>query len=414
MFNEIVSWVDELDAFITERKIPPSAVFNYDECRLVAGGKCLAVKRVQAAERERANVASTRGATVASLLSFVGGDGAPLLSVYIFRGRFGEEDSAASSFVLSRCQTRTRASWPRYYGWTESGFIDSMIFSAVMDLFCWEWQLRNAGQDCLLLGDQLQSHKQVDVVWSALKYNVHLWWLVANTSHFLQVLDDKCFAVLKTHVPILSEEKIVRALLTSQPTRDCVMQPAYEAERIAFTPTTIRASFKSVGLVPFDRQRVLQLARLNLGMDLPQDDVADQARAAAALVIRQSHDQHAADSRAVVAGRATVKKARIYSGGDLLDAHRAEVAASVAAAAAMADKAAAKDAEKVKAAQEKEEQRGQRVRATCRLCTTRTHRGGAGWSVCPCGSFCVCPICFKLGDGKALMGAHSVVCSDLV
>lgn len=113
VFNDIVSWVDQLDAFISERKTPLSAVFNYDGCRLVAGGKRVAVKRVQAAGRERANVATIRGATVAGLLSFVGGDGAPLLSVYIFRGRVGEEDSAASSFVLFRCQIRTRASWPR-------------------------------------------------------------------------------------------------------------------------------------------------------------------------------------------------------------------------------------------------------------------------------------------------------------
>lgn len=283
-----------------------------------------------------------------------------------------------------------------------------------MDLFCGEWQLRNPGRDCLLLGDQLQSHKQVDVVWSALKYKLHLWWLVADTSHFLQVLDDKCFAVLKTHERILSEEKIFRALLTSQPTRDCVLQAAYKAERIAFTPATIRASFRSVGLVLFDRQRVLHPVRLNLRMDLPQDDVADQARAAAALVIRQCHDQHAADSRTVVARRSTVKKGRIYSGGDLLDAHRAEVAASAAVAAAKADKAAARYAEQVKATQEKEQQRRQLVRATCRPGTTRTHRGGAGWSVCPCVSLCVCPLGFKFGDGKALMGAHSVACPDLV
>lgn len=222
VFEEVVSWVDQLDECIKERKTPPSAILNYDECRLVAGGNRLAFKRVQAVERERSNVASTCGATVASLQSFAGGDGASFLSVYIFRGRFGEGDSAATNLVLSRCQTRTRASWPRFYGWTESGFIDSTTFSAVMDLFCREWQLRNPGRDCLLLGDLRQSHKQVDVVRSALKYNVHLWWLVANTSHFLQVLHDKCFAVLKVRVPILSEEKIIRALMTSQSTRDCV------------------------------------------------------------------------------------------------------------------------------------------------------------------------------------------------
>lgn len=414
VFEEVESWVDQLEGFINERKIPPWAIFNYDECRLVVGGKGLVVKRVQAADRERANVVSTRDATVASLLSVVGGDGAPFLSVYVFRGRFGEGDSALANFVLSRCQSCTRMSWPRFYGWTESGFVDSATFAAVMDLFCREWQVRNPGRDCLLLGDQLQSHRQVEVVRAALKYGVFLWWLVANTSHFLQVLDDKCFAILKRYLPILSEEKIIRALLTSQPTRDCVLQAAYEAERIAFTPTTIKASFKSVGLAPFDRKRVLHLARLNLGMDLPKDGVADQSRAVASQVIRQSHDQHAADSRAVTTGRATVRKSRIYSGVELLDEHSEEVAANEAAAVAKAASAAAKATDKVKVAKQKEEQQKERTMATCRLCMKRTHRGGGGWFVCRCGTFRICPMCSKIGDGKALMGAHSVVCSDLM
>lgn len=137
-------------------------------------------------------------------------------------------------------------------------------------------------------------------------------------------------------------------------------------------------------------------------------------RTAPALSIGQTHDQHAADSRIVVAGRATVKKGRRYRGGELLDAHCAEVAASAAAAATKADKAAALGGEEVKDAQEKEEQLKQRVRATCRLYTTRTHRGGAGWSACPSGSFRVGPNCLELGDGKPLMGAHGVVCLDCI
>jgi len=279
-----------------------------------------------------------------------------------------------------------------------------------MDLFCHEWEVRNPGRECLLLGDQLRAHRQVEVVRSALKHGVTCWWLVANTSHFLQVLDDKCFACVKKYLPVLSDQSIVDALLTNKSARDCVLQAAYEAERLSFTHTTIRASFRSVGLVPWDPTRVLHLARVNLGMDLPSYGVADAARAAAAAVIRLSHDRHMAGKKKVVAGRAVIEKRQIYSAADLVAADRARVAAKVAAEKAKAAKDAQKEATKLQVARDKVEQERQRVLATCRLCTSRVHRGGKLWSVCGCGRFRVCPMCMKQSVGKALVAAHVMGC----
>jgi len=51
------------------------------------------------------------------------------------------------------------------------------------------------------------------VVRAAVKSHFLRWWPVANTSHWLQMLDDKCFARLKTILPDLSEDKVIQALL---------------------------------------------------------------------------------------------------------------------------------------------------------------------------------------------------------
>eukprot|EP00168_Porphyra_purpurea_P016863 TRINITY_DN5605_c0_g1_i1.p2 TRINITY_DN5605_c0_g1~~TRINITY_DN5605_c0_g1_i1.p2 ORF type:complete len:131 (+),score=32.29 TRINITY_DN5605_c0_g1_i1:263-655(+) len=110
---------------------------------------------------------------------------------------------------------------------------------------------------------------------------------------------------------------------------------------------------------------------------MPTDGVADQARAAAALVIRQAYDSHTADKKLAVAGCASEKKARVYSGQALLDADAAWVAADEAVAVAKAAAAAKKALAKDKAAQTKEEKRMERVQATCRQCGSRVHRGGA-------------------------------------
>lgn len=172
VFEEVVEWADQVEKFLKDHRLPPFAILNYYKCRLLGGRDRLAVQRIQAADRERPNAASTRGATVASIVTFVAANGSPFLLVYDFRARFGDGDAAATRFTLSRVQQRTRNIWLRMYGWTESGFIDAATFAAVMDAFCEEWRLRHPNQECMLIGDQLGAHRQVEVVRSAAKSNV--------------------------------------------------------------------------------------------------------------------------------------------------------------------------------------------------------------------------------------------------
>lgn len=409
-FKDIKEWVSELGSFWKDTRLPPSAIMNYDERRLVVEGSRLSVTRIQAADRERANEVAMRGATAATLLSFVPGDGSPFLSVYVLRSRFAKDDTAATDFVLSRCQSRTRSIWPRFYGWRDTGSFEGPTFSAVTDLFCQDWRVRNPRRTCLLLGDQLRAHRQVEVVCSALKHGVSCWWLVASTSHSLQVLDDNCLACLKKHLPMLAEQTMVDAVLSNQSARDPGLQAAYDAERMSFMPTTIRAFFQSVGLVPWDPARVLHLARVNLGMDLASYGVAGGARAAAAAVIRIAHNHHETDQKKVVDGHAVIKNRGIYSAADLFAADKARAAAELAAAKAKAAKTEEKEASKQQTARNKVERDRQRLLGTCRLCVSHVHRGGKGWAVCVCGNFCVCPMCKKQSVGRALLAPHMMAC----
>jgi len=79
------------------------------------------------------------------------------------------------------------------------------------------------------------------------------------------VLDEKPFALRKRFQPVLSQQRVIDALLKSQPVRDCFIGATYEAERRAMTPQAINAAFRNVGLLPFDRMRVMELAHMNMG-----------------------------------------------------------------------------------------------------------------------------------------------------
>lgn len=78
-------------------------------------GERLVLRRVEAANKERANARSTRHQNVASLLTFVAADGSVLQSVYIWKGDLGDGDKATVAFTMERAPRVTRGTWPRFH-----------------------------------------------------------------------------------------------------------------------------------------------------------------------------------------------------------------------------------------------------------------------------------------------------------
>lgn len=167
-----------------------------------------------------------------------------------------------------------------------------------------------------------------------------------------------------------------------------------------------------MGLYPWDRERVMELARLILGIGRPTDSVADQARAAAVAVITEARSKRASGKKSIVIGLAVVEQAKVYFGHDLLEHPAARVAAEAAEASREAAAAEEKEAAKVANATKKAEEVTQRALLVWQVCKERNHRGGAAWHVCRCASFRVCPACLKDENGKPVVSEHSLVCSE--
>lgn len=107
-----------------------------------------------------------------------------------------------------------------------------------------------------------------------------------------------------------------------------------------------------------------------------------------------------------------VKKAKMYCVQDLIAQHNAKMATVDANVASKAAATAENEATKVAHAAQKVEKVAQRALRVCRVFQKRTHRGGAGWCVCRCGSFLVCPVCMKMETGRVVAGAHATECAD--
>ena len=154
--------------------------------------------------KERPQRQGFKGRTIGSLVSFVGANGLVYMSVWIFKAKISSDESeeddeglAQADFTLLVKDNILRSNWPRFYVFSKSGYSNKKIHSNIMAKFGEIWKHCEPKHYCWLFGDQLAAHKTADIVKNSLADGVMCWLLPANTSHFLQLLDDKVFARFK-------------------------------------------------------------------------------------------------------------------------------------------------------------------------------------------------------------------------
>lgn len=410
VFNGVVGFCEELQHFLERYHFRDYAVFNYDETRVVQHAGNMTLTRVEMAGKERANVRSTRHNTVATLLPFVSADGGVLLSVYILKGQFGEGSAAPIRYVMEQAPSITRGTWPRYYCWNDTGFLDADTFKAVLDKVADEWHTRHPGIPALLFGDQLASHRRADIVEHALGRGLYLFSLPKNASHFNQPLDASPFGTLQADKTHRNKGAMMDAILTNTSTWDTLLMAAYRAERHAFTRPVIKGAFVRCGVWPFDAKRMLANARANLGMCDQEETIVEAARSAAALVIQDAQTRVDSSVRGTVSGKAVVQKGVVHSPFYLIESQRkaeAEEAKTQQEREARRDERAKKKADREAKEAEKV---ATRENHRCRVCPDKVHRRGKTWTGCPCDAFWVCPPCAKTLPAGAAMAEHIKVC----
>ena len=319
----------ELEKFLETHSFIPSAVFNYDETRITHRGGKMAVKRVEASAKTRANAVATRKSTVASLLSFVSASGSVFMSVYVLKAKFGEASTAPVDFCLHDAPRTSRRCWPRFYCWTETGFFTGEAFEAVMAKFSDEWATRNPGIPSILFGDQLGVHRQPDIIERALGKGVYLFFLPRNTSHITQPLDEAPFGVFQRLVATGAQQGVIDGMLGDEGTRNALLEAAYAAESRAFLPNVIIGAFRRCGLWPFDPERMLSQVADALGLGHTDNSTRGVSSAAAADVIHEATSRAKAAKTRTSTGSSVVQRAVLHAPDALLEQSK-EIAANKA------------------------------------------------------------------------------------
>lgn len=239
-------------------------VFNYDETRINIPENLS--KRVFTSNRPNINNYGLRQKPLATLISFISANGELFMSVYLLKTleiEGIEEDKLSVYFPINKPSTRSTVR--RYFGYTKSGYMNSSIFRITMEKFSELWEQSNPGLHCYVFGDQFGAHLDLETIQNCLKRFVFLWSLPSNTSHFLQPLDNLCFAVLKKKFKSKIEEVNLKVFLNPTIKNQELFAAMYEAEKESFSRSIIISSFKNTGLYPFDPNLIKKLTQENIG-----------------------------------------------------------------------------------------------------------------------------------------------------
>ena len=261
MVGEVGSFLNAVEDSQQFRPMKAAIVINYDETRVCVSseGEILLERR----GKERSNAHGQAATTLGSLLPFVAVDGKVLCSFWILKATFSNDATAEVDAFAIDDSYLLRGMWPRYMGYTETGYVNSIVFDKCVRQFVDIWRLTYPGQHVWVFGDQLACHSQLSITRYALDNGIAMWLLPSNTSHFLQPLDHIVFAAFKVLLRRTTYTSSLQALFSGQNARDLFFQLALDAEREALTPRVIEKAFRETGIFPWSPEKIISNARAN-------------------------------------------------------------------------------------------------------------------------------------------------------
>ena len=334
-----------------------------------------------------------KGKVAGTLVSFIGAEGILFMSVYIFKGKAkksknltkneGENILMEVDFSIPKQPAHnTRSSYPQYFAWTESGYSNTAIHHEIMLKFADLWMTREPSAYCFLFGDQLAAHKHVDTVSATFDRRVMSFLLPVNSSHFLQPLDDAAFATFKLKLNLSAFHVNDAFLFNPKDVQSLLNSLCYEAEQSAFTKRVIQRSFLNTGICPWDPDKIMKLAKENIG-ETEKDTKHKYVEAMARAVAFKERNQPKLDK--IDSGRVRLKSNTLFSPQRILENYKEQEDTKLSATEA-------------KEAAKKEKQDAADVKRASRTCSvddcikmTRKEGGAKNWSFCEFCEILFCP-----------------------
>jgi 4-hydroxybenzoate polyprenyltransferase len=257
---ETTTFINWYERVLATYRPPPRNIINADESPLRIQPQDIVNAIVVDASKTRADALLPKFGRHVTVLPFINAEGKVLLSVYIMSASGRPPPKGHEVNIEIVHQTRPysqRDYWSRMYMATDFGFINGPGWFDCLKKLRKVIKPFSNSSPVVIICDNASPHKDISAIEWMMKKNMHLVYLPPNTTHLLQPLDQQAFANWKRQLLALTRSQSSVLLSQSANLTDVLMQVAPEAERRAFTPKVLKASWNQTGLYPFDSAKVL-------------------------------------------------------------------------------------------------------------------------------------------------------------
>jgi len=179
-------------------------------------------------------------------------NGDVLCSFYVFKAKSDpEEQRPVSKFVLPPAKRALRGTWPRFYLFTKSSYVDKRAWKVIMETIVQRWTIENPGLWGRLFMDNFGAHRDLATVLDAYQNGIWSMFFVPNTSHVAQPLDQQPFATLKAAVNRETWERAQSDLRAGRKADPRLIEVMLELEYSVLRRGIIMSSFKRTGILPW-------------------------------------------------------------------------------------------------------------------------------------------------------------------
>ena len=257
LYEKSIFFAEKMAVYFEEKGFAAREVINYDECRicLSTGGKLIVHRYVSKQKVKPQHQQKVKSNHVGTYLPFVSADGQLLASYFIFKSTFDQDGESDVVISLPTSFSRTRRGLhPPTMFWTDRGYLTKDVFHQIMDHFTSMWQTIHPGLHCCVIGDNLSIHRNLSVIQKCLQNKIYMCYLVANTTHWSQPLDNLLFARLKQEIARTTQALSYAQVFTDDSLFSLV-EIVLSAARRAFIPVTVKKAFNDTNLLPFFSQK---------------------------------------------------------------------------------------------------------------------------------------------------------------
>ena len=188
--EDVEAWLDKLEIFLSEVGCFEKQLFNLDE-KLISFSNLGSTKATISEHTHIQNItAGKRESTPGSMLILTNVDANIRFVMYVLK-----RDSPTSPVnIPTHHIPKSKDVYTSvYYMFTQTGMLDSVAFQDALQCFRKFYSTIYPGMEPYIILDNKPAHLNVAVIKSATEQNIHLFFLLPNTTHFAQPLDCHVF-----------------------------------------------------------------------------------------------------------------------------------------------------------------------------------------------------------------------------